>query len=550
MTRAASLRPATFGPPFAAPASGSRLGPADSGRSLASRVSMSLSLPALQVAGHGPGLGGNGRRIVRHHPGGLPAAGLLRGGGGGSPADQFGRESDPSAMGRDAGDSGLPCRGLKPSIDALRRNRDQRCLPVRSGVSQRPQGGGGPVLDQPDIGTVAVRVGFGAADPDRHGVPFGLLHVGGSHPGDFASAQSSEEEKSGNGGILQAPNPCLFRLLEPATRAARLGLQGHGDDGPDVFQPQSLGLAPAGGTGRGRPAHPGECGGGELSDRVRLAGPFGTEPKRGHRASGGGGRLPGLMEVTEVGGNQRVRGAAILPPKIKPPERGGIGPERVGRLGGPDQVLGGPVQVRNPGGLRPSQAVVQGVLLFLIINVKCNYRSYKHGVSNAFEPHDRPDGNRGALRQEAEATVAPPPPPVRDRPEAPWLPGSDSVRIVKERRSHYFAGAPSAFILDTITPGGGEGRSPVRKIPAWGQGTVAPHFNNGILLASRICSVHGHTWGLLSRDADRRTLDIARDGGPLYQGPTGCSRSRRPSSVRSLNTVSGIVQSPKSPKKS
>ena len=36
------------------------------------------------------------------------------------------------------------------------------------------------------------------------------------------------------------------------------------------------------------------------------------------------------MEVTEVGGNQRVRGAAILPPKIKPPERGFIGPERVG----------------------------------------------------------------------------------------------------------------------------------------------------------------------------------------------------------------------------
>ena len=53
--------------------------------------------------------------------------------------------------------------------------------------------------------------------------------------------------------------------------------------------------------------------------------------------------------------------------------------------------------------------------------------------------------------------------PVRDRLEAPWLPGSDSARTVKERRSRYFAGAPSAFILDTITPGGGEFRSPAVK---------------------------------------------------------------------------------------
>ena len=52
--------------------------------------------------------------------------------------------------------------------------------------------------------------------------------------------------------------------------------------------------------------------------------------------------------------------------------------------------------MRNPGGLLRSQAVVQGVLLFLFMNVKCNYRSYNHGMSNAFEPDDRPDGNCGA----------------------------------------------------------------------------------------------------------------------------------------------------------
>lgn len=114
------------------------------------------------------------------------------------------------------------------------------------------------------------------------------------------------------GGV---PGELLFDQMK-----AVIVRDGREEDGPDVFQGQSLGLAPGGGTGRGHPAHPGECGRGELSYRVRLTGPFGTEPKRGHRASGGGGRLPGVMEVTHVGGNKRVRGAAILPPEIKPPE--------------------------------------------------------------------------------------------------------------------------------------------------------------------------------------------------------------------------------------
>ena len=64
---------------------------------------------------------------------------------------------------------------------------------------------------------------------------------------------------------------------------------------------------------------------------------------------------------------------------------------------------------------------------------------------------------------------------------------------------------PALPLPSSLTPShpeAGRNRSPVRKIPAGGQGTVAPHFNHGILLASRIGSVQGPTWGLPGRDAD------------------------------------------------